>query len=183
MEFFLGQIIMFGGNFAIRGFMLAQGQLLPISSNSALFSLYGTTYGGDGRTTFGLPDLRGRAPIQQGHGPGLPDYRLGERGGYPTTTLNTTHLPNHSHAIPATNANVNVGIGWNTEGGEGSGNVLANPAINGEDAEQNIQATGQVAIPAQNTTAVGGQQAFSNMQPFLAINYEVCMQGIFPSRS
>ncbi|MEM8909888.1 MAG: tail fiber protein, partial [Bacteroidota bacterium] len=97
MEPFIGQIMMFGGNFAPRGWALCNGQLMPISQNQALFSLLGTTYGGDGRTTFALPDLRGRAAMHAGHGPGLTDRRLGQRSGTETNTMNTLQMPSHSH--------------------------------------------------------------------------------------
>lgn len=99
-EPFLAQISLFGSNFAPRGWALCDGQLLPISSNSALFSLLGTTYGGDGRTNFALPDLRGRVPIHAGDGPGLSSRRLGQRGGTETVILNTTQIPSHRHTIP-----------------------------------------------------------------------------------
>src|SRR6056297_1754420 len=110
-EQFLGQIMMVGYNFCPRGWANADGQLLPISSNSALFSLYGTTFGGDGRTTFALPDLRGRVPIHPGQGIGLPNYTLGQRGGQASITLGIDNLPPHEHTVspPA-----NTGEGQNT---------------------------------------------------------------------
>lgn len=98
-EGFIGEIKMFGGNFAPRSWAFCEGQLLSIASNTALFSILGTTYGGDGRTTFGLPDFRGRVSIHQGTGPGLPTYRLGAKGGSPTTTLNILNMPAHNHTI------------------------------------------------------------------------------------
>ena len=112
---FIGQIIMFGGNFAPRGWALCDGQLLPISQNSALFSILGTTYGGDGRTSFGLPELRGRVAMHPGNGPGLSSRRLGERSGVETVTLGATQVPAHGHnpvanAIgPAGNSNDAIG--------------------------------------------------------------------------
>src|SRR5680860_143283 len=99
MDPFLAQIIMFGGNFAPRGWAFCEGQLLAISQYTAVFSLLGTTYGGDGRTTFGLPDFRGRVPMHHGTGPGLPTVRLGEKGGSPTTTLGLQNLPSHTHTV------------------------------------------------------------------------------------
>ena len=99
-EPFYGEITMFGGNFAPGGFAFADGQLLSISSNTALFSLYGTTYGGDGRTTFGLPDLRGRVSMHPGSGPGLSRRKLGEKGGSETNSLNVNQMPAHSHSVP-----------------------------------------------------------------------------------
>lgn len=172
MEFFLGQIILFGGNFAIRGFALAQGQLLSISSYSAVFSLYGTTYGGDGRTTFGLPDLRGRVPIGEGNGPGLTHRGLGARGGSETNVLTVNQMPPHSHNIP-----VNVTAGEEDEANPGVG-VLANSG-----ADNFTSSTANGSYGGGGTTSSGAGQAFNNMQPWLAINYEVCLQGVFPSRS
>ncbi len=99
MDPFIGEIIMFGGNFAPRSWALCDGQLLPINQHSALFSILGTIYGGDGRTTFALPDLRGRAAIHAGHGPGLSDRRLGSRSGTETTTIQIHNLPVHSHTV------------------------------------------------------------------------------------
>src|SRR5687768_7076897 len=98
-EPFIGQIILFGGNFAIRGYALCNGQLLSIAQNTALFSILGTTYGGNGQTTFALPDLRGRAPLHWGQGPGLPNVSLGEVGGSTTQTLTVNQMPAHSHLV------------------------------------------------------------------------------------
>jgi microcystin-dependent protein len=103
MEPFIGQIMMFGGSFAPRGWAFCEGQLLPISQNAALFSILGTTYGGDGRSTFALPDLRGRVAIHPGSGPGLSNYRLGEKGGVESVALNVNQIPAHSHGISASN--------------------------------------------------------------------------------
>lgn len=188
MEFYIGQIIMFGGNFAIRSFALANGQLLAINSNSALFSILGTTYGGDGRTTFGLPDLRGRVPVSSGNGPGLSDYRLGQRGGTQTHTMTLQQMASHNHTvIPST---VPASIGISSEDGtenDPSGNVLAiaeggalpyTAAANADGQLTGFTQAGQPTI-ANN----GGQQAFSILQPYLTINYEVCLMGIFPSRN
>ena len=100
-EPFIGEISMFAGNFAPRGWAFCEGQLLPIAQNQSLFSILGTTYGGDGRTTFGLPDMRGRVSIHPGTGPGLTNYRLGNKGGSETTTLTTNQLPSHNHTISA----------------------------------------------------------------------------------
>src|SRR5438045_7604430 len=100
-EGFIGEIRMFGGNFAPKGYQLCNGQILPIAQNTALFSILGTTYGGNGQTTFGLPDLRGRAPVSAGQGPGLPNYDLGTQTGSPTTTLTTGQMPTHSHTVAA----------------------------------------------------------------------------------
>ena len=123
MEPFIGQIIMFGGNFAIRSFALCDGQLQPISQNTALFSLLGTIYGGDGRTTFALPDLRGRVPVHMGNGPGLSSYRIGQRLGVERMTLTANNVPPHSHPLTG-NPSVNVS-GANANTNEPGGAFLA----------------------------------------------------------
>ena len=169
MEPFIGQIMMFGGNFAPRGWAFCDGQLLPISQNTALFSLLGTTYGGDGRTTFALPDLRGRTPIHSGHGPGLSDYRQGSKGGQETVTLTVNQMPSHNHVVKA---NLDEGTSDEVEN-----NYLSNSStpLYSSSADGNL-----------NTSSVvhtGGGQAHSNMQPYLAIQYVIALQGIFPSRS
>ena len=178
---FIGEIIMFGGNFAIRGYAKCDGQLLAISSNSALFSLLGTTYGGDGRTTFALPDLRGRMAMHAGRGPGLSDRRLGQRGGAETVTLTEAQLPPHSHAaeaaVRATSAEGNTA--------DPTGAVLAkNGAYNQYRKETKTPAVSMTA----NTVAVtigktGGGSPHSNMPPFTVVTYLISMQGTFPSRS
>lgn len=176
MEFYIGQIIMFGGDFAIRNFALAEGQLLAISQHNALFSLYGTIYGGDGRTTFGLPDLRGRVPIQHGHGPGLPSYRLGERGGYPTTTLIEGNLPAHSHTmvIPV------QGDEGEEDASNPAGAFLANT---GADNFASSASSNSFYGQGLRTANTGANLSFSNQPPYLAINYEVCLYGLYPSRN
>ena len=171
MEPFLGEIIMFGGNFAPRGWAFCDGQLLPISQNQALFSLLGTIYGGDGRTTFALPDLRGRVSIHQGNGPGLSDYRLGSKGGAENVTLTAAQIPAHNHAIKAAN-----------QGGDDSDPTTANgfgSAANDLYLETAPGTTMQNGIMS-NT---GGNQQHTNIQPYLAINFIIALQGTFPSRS
>ena len=167
---FLGEVRIFAGNFAPRGWALCEGQLLPISQNSALFSILGTIYGGDGRTTFALPDLRGRAPVSQGNGPGLPDYRLGQRGGNATTTLTTANLPAHNHAMQV---QVNTDTGEETD----PTTFLASSTTFAEEATANQFLGGvQMGLTGSNT-------AFSNEPPFLAINYIIATQGTYPSRN
>lgn len=168
---FIGEIRMFAGNFAPRSWALCEGQLLSISQNTALFSIIGTIYGGDGRTTFGLPDLRGRVPIGPGNGPGLPSYRIGQRGGSPTNTLTTAQLPSHSHA-----AAVQVNT---SDAGESNpnGQFLGAGAIYAEEATSGAN-LGGVAIGH-----TGSNQSINNMAPFLAINYIIALQGTYPSRS
>lgn len=179
---FLGEIRMFAGSFAPRGFAFCQGQLLPISQNDALYALIGTTYGGDGQNTFGLPDLRGRVPINQGQGPGLTTRVLGEKAGTETVQLTTAHLPAHTHAMYATTA-------------KGSQSV---PAVNSMPAQpdgdnQSSTATFYV-IPGANplqpstmaasTVAVsGGNQPHANIMPVLCVNFIIALEGVFPSRN
>lgn len=167
----LGSIMLFAGNFAPRGWAFCNGQLLPISSNSALFSLLGTQYGGDGRTTFALPDLRGRAPVSPGQGPGLRSYQVGTVAGSETTTLTTVNLPSHSHTLRGSAA---PGTS-NTP----DGNV---PAVN-RDGILHYDSDASVNMSSGSISNTGGGQPFNNISPVLAIHYCIALQGIFPSRS
>lgn len=169
---FIGEILMFGGNFAPRSWALCEGQLLAISQNSALFSILGTIYGGDGRTTFGLPDLRGRAPIHFGSGPGLPSYREGQQGGAETVTLNINQIPTHNHAIS---------IGVNTSaGGENNPNGQFLSSITSGYSEE---ATSGANLGGVSQSNVGGSQGHTNMQPYQVVNFIICLFGIYPSRN
>lgn len=165
-EPFLGSIVLFAGNFAPRGWAFCNGQILAISQNTALFSLLGTTYGGNGQTTFALPDLRGRAAISAGQGPGLANYSLGESAGEETVTLNVNQIPAHQHAQPASNAEQDTNR---------PGNAV--PAKGGVYAGSTDGAT------LDPTTIAGGSQPHDNRSPFLALNYIIALQGIFPSRN
>ncbi len=172
MDPFLGEILLFAGNFAPRGWAYCEGQLLPISQYSALFSILGTTYGGDGRTTFALPDLRGRAPISPGNGPGLSSYRLGQKGGAESHTLTIANLPSHNHTVTTT-----MDADPGTTSTPGPGLVPA-------EASEDIYGPGTSAVSTDHvSTLAGGNQAVSNMPPFLALNYIIALQGTFPSRS
>lgn len=175
-EPFLGQIVMFGGNFAPRGWALCDGQLLPIASNAALFSILGTTYGGDGRTTFGLPDLRGRSPMHAGNGPGLTPRQLGSKSGSETTTLLLNNLPSHNHT-----GQVQLKASGNpadTDNPTGSNLGIAN-AYSTQPASVDMAAdAGTVTV--SNT---GGGQPFNNVHPYQAVNFIIALQGIFPSRN
>lgn len=173
MDPFIGEIIMFGGNFAPRGWALCDGQLLPIASNSALFSILGTIYGGDGRTTFALPDLRGRVPMHAGNGPGLSDRRLGSRGGQETVTLTTSQIPAHHHTIFAISA---VG-----DSNDPSSRLLANTGA--FDNEYSANTSGYVTMSSNMVGNTGGGQYHTNVQPFLCVNFIIALQGVFPSRS
>jgi microcystin-dependent protein len=171
MDPFIGQIIMFAGNFAPRGWALCDGQLLPIAQNTALFSILGTTYGGDGRTTFGLPDLRGRVPVHPGQGSGLSPYTLGQTAGSETVTLIETQMPMHTHVFAP---------GCSTDP-PSSGN----PA-NGVPAAQDVQAFGNPANASMlpgNSSVAGGSQPHENLQPLLCVNFIIALEGIFPSRN
>lgn len=179
MEPFIAQIVFFGGNFAPRGWAFCEGQLLAISQNTALFSLLGTTYGGDGRTTFGLPDLRGRSIISPGNGPGLSSISWGQKGGAETHTLNIVQLPSHNHIIAQTNGTATYG--GNAEAGGAQGNFFSNSATNTDGADHNIGGT--VTIPAHNTQNTGASQPFGIRSPYQAIYAIIALQGIYPSRS
>lgn len=189
MNPFIGQIIMFGGNFAPRGWALCEGQLLAISTNTALFSILGTTYGGDGRTTFALPDMRGRTPIGPGIGPGLPSYRLGQKSGTPTNTLTTAQIPSHNHsAAGRLKVNNTPGITDQPEGNyptQAGGRTVATPPVGVQlftytNSQNAFGANDGVEVTIGNT---GGSQSVNNMQPFQAVNFIIALVGVFPSRS
>lgn len=183
MDPFLGQITIFAGNFAPRGWALCDGQLLPISQYSALFSILGTTYGGDGRTTFALPDLRGRAPIHAGTGPGLSTRQLGSRSGQETHTLTILEMPSHNHLA----SSVSKLHGLNTNGDDdilAPGASLASGAeIYNTSTPPNTELNSQSVSTATTVLNQGGNQAHNNMQPYLAINYIIALVGVFPSRN
>lgn len=161
---YVGEIRMFAGNFAPAGWLFCAGQLLPISENETLFQLIGTTYGGDGQSTFALPDLRGRTPIHQGSG-----FILAESGGAEEITLTTNQIPGHSHALLASTS-----IASQTSPG---GNVPAQTST--FDFYQTSPASTPMA--PQSVGAVGGSQPHTNFQPYLCINYIISLFGIFPS--
>lgn len=170
---FIGEIRMFAGNFAPRGWSICSGQLLSISQNDALFSLLGTMYGGDGRTTFGLPDLAGRVPLHYGEGPGLSSRRLGEKGGQEAVSLSIGEIPPHTHALRATSAEASDG--------SPSENLLAKSTA-GTDmyapADQNNLQMNGVAV--SNT---GSNTKHANIAPFLCVNFIISLFGLYPSRS
>ena len=184
MDPFLGQIEMFGGNYAPRSWALCDGQLLAISSNTALFSILGTTYGGDGRTTFGLPDLRGRVAMHPGSGPGLTPARLGEKKGNETTTLSVANMPTHNHG-----AGLHVSSANATQSAATAGSTIGTPgAISGRDFAGTFGFNAGTPDVAMNAGAVttannGSSQAFSNEQPSTAVNYIICINGEYPSRN
>jgi microcystin-dependent protein len=163
VEPFLGMLMAVPFNFAPKGWVLCQGQLLPINQYQALFAVLGTTYGGDGRTTFGLPDLRSRIPVGSGQG-----FTLGEKGGSESVTLTMSQVPPHTHNVMATAAGASTP--------NPSGNVLATAAM---------YATGTTltAMSPNAISAAGGSQPHPNLQPYLVVNWCIALQGIFPSQN
>lgn len=178
MDPMIATIILFAGNFAPRGWAFCQGQILSIAQNTALFSLLGTTYGGNGQTTFALPDLRGRVPIGQGQGPGLSPISLGQVGGTENTTLLITNMPAHNHTLIVTPRAV-------TEAGDTSNPTGAYLANSGA-LDREFKASGTfVNMGAATATSgiAGGSQPFSLRNPYLALNYIIALEGIYPSRN
>jgi microcystin-dependent protein len=163
-EPFLSEIRIMSFGFPPKGWALCDGQLLPINQNQALFSLLGTTYGGDGRVNFALPDLRGRVPIHEGDG-----HTLGERGGEQGHTLSISEIPTHTHVLNGTNTN----------------GAVNNPNNNFIGAVNNMYSPSGslVAFDPTSVTTVGGSQAHLNMEPFLVLNFSIALQGIFPSQT
>lgn len=179
MEGTLAEVRMFAGNFAPRGWQLCNGQLLSIAQWTAVFALVGTIYGGNGQTTFGLPDFRGRIALGTGQGPGLPNINLGEMAGSPTTTLLLTNLPFHNHTISGTVSMVANG------GTDGLTDDPAGRRLAGANIYTNFANEPATMAPLTSNLTVGntGSNApFSNMPPYLGMNFIVCVEGIFPSR-
>jgi len=161
---FLSEIRLMSFNFAPKGWALCNGQLLPINQNQALFSLLGTTYGGDGRVNFGLPDLRARVPMHMGNG-----HVLGERAGEDSHTLRLTEIPTHVHGLQASPSSGNSGIAGN--------NILASAAA------YSASPSTLTSLTSATVASIGGSQPHANEQPYLVLSYCICLQGIFPSRS
>ena len=174
-EPFLAEIKIFAGNFAPRGWAFCNGQLLPISQNTALFSLIGTTYGGDGRTTTALPNLKDRAPMQPERGPGLTDRRLGEVGGVETVTLSEAQMPNHNHLINATQRIADDDDPGNTK-------LLATARGAGLYKTPDAMTT-TVNMAPQAVLNTGGSQIHTNEQPYLTMYFIIALVGLYPSRS
>ena len=171
-EAFIAEIRMFAGNFAPRDWALCDGQLLSINQHQALFSLLGTTYGGDGRTTFALPDLRGRVAIHPGQGPGLSYYNQGAIGGSETNTLTTNQLPSHNHSVNAVTATGNQT--------SPTGNLVADSGLfDNEYSNANADTTLKSTM-IENT---GGGQPVNNIQPYGTVNYIIALYGTFPTRN
>jgi microcystin-dependent protein len=182
-EPFIGEIKILGFNFAPRGYQTCSGQILSIATNTALFSLLGTYYGGNGQTTFALPDLQGRTPIGQGQGPGLPDYVLGEAAGTTAVSLTTSNIPAHIHTLNAVSAKLPASSA-NADEISAEGNFLANVSnsiYSGSGATPGIY-TGSVQISG-TTDMTGSGIPVSILNPYLVINYSIATEGIFPSRN
>jgi len=184
-EPFLAEIRPFAFNFPPRGWAHCDGQILPINQNQSLFSLLGTTYGGDGRTNFGLPDLRGRVPLHEGQGPGLSNRRLGERGGAETVNLTAAEMPSHTHADGADPNNLEATVQANSEAATSSDptvagtNLAAANAYNSDPPSVDMSA----ASHQLSLTDTGGSQGHNNMPPVTTLNFCIAMQGVFPSRN
>jgi microcystin-dependent protein len=172
-EPFIAEIRIFAGNFAPRSWAFCNGQLLPVSQNTALFSLIGTTYGGDGRTTTALPNLKGRLPMHPGRGPGLTSRRLGQRGGVEMVSLAESQMPNHNHTVRAFGFTSNTG----TPTLSTSIAVANGGGLFRTDTSSNMVSGSTSALPA-----TGGSQPHNNMQPFIAMNFIIALQGLYPSR-
>lgn len=177
---FIGEIRLFGGNFAPSGWAFCNGQLQSIAQNTALFALIGTFYGGDGQSTFGLPDLRSRVPLHQGQGPGLSLYTVGQASGSEQVTLVSNQIPQHQHSLNATTAQGSATTPGNTV-------MLATPVEPGVKTSLYVVPGTSAVNPApmapQSIGVTGGNQPHSNMMPTLAINYIIAVEGIFPSRN
>ncbi len=169
-EPFLGEIRMFGFSFAPDGWALCNGQLLPISQNTALFSLLGTTYGGDGTTTFAVPDLQSRVPVHQGQGAGLSSRVQGQAGGTETVTLAATQMPEHTHPVKASSSAAASGIPEGRAMARSSSHIYHDP-----DAS--------TVMNAKMLGDAGGSEPHGNIQPYLVLNFCISLTGIFPSQS
>lgn len=175
MEGYLASILFFAGKFAPRNWAFCNGQLISIASNTALFSLLGTTYGGNGTTTFALPNFQGRVPIGTGTGPGLPSVNLGQLSGNPTVTLTTAQIPAHTHAATAAVAAAST----NGSSATPAGNIFAASAANA----YGTTANGSLAGATLTLGLAGSSQPFSVQQPTLGLNFLICQYGFFPSRN
>ncbi|WP_299866461.1 tail fiber protein [uncultured Hoeflea sp.] len=171
-EPFLAEVRLLGFNFAPRGWAFCDGQILPINQNQSLYSLLGTTYGGDGRTSFALPDLRGRTPIHTGRSNGGAAHTLGQKSGEETHTLQANEMPQHDHVLQASASDANaVNV---------TGAVLARTA---SADSYRTDLTALTSLGAGTVLNVGGGQAHENMQPYIAVNFCIALQGLFPSRN
>jgi len=166
----LGEIRMFAGNFAPQGWAKCEGQLLSIAQNSALFSILGTTYGGDGESTFGLPDLRGRVPLGPGNGPGLSNKSLGQKSGTETNTLSVAQMPAHNHTINAVSSDGNKSA---PAANLPAGTKLLDPEYS--------NATANTTMHSNMVANKGGGQSVNNMQPYVSVTFIIALTGVYPS--
>ncbi|MDP3180583.1 MAG: tail fiber protein [Bacteroidota bacterium] len=169
---FVAEVRIFAGNFAPRGWAFCEGQLISISQNTALFSLLGTTYGGNGQTNFGLPNLRGRAPMHPGNGPGLSPHSLGEMGGSSTVTLTSSQIPAHTHTMKH---NKTVAGDSNSPAGK----LFAKSVV----PVASVFSSSPPDMAIASSTVAGGSQPHNNMQPYLGVSYIIALQGIYPPRT
>ncbi len=204
MEGYLSEIRLFGGTFAPRGWAFCAGQIMQINTNDALFSLIGTTYGGNGSNTFALPDFRGRVPVGVGQGPGLPHVSLAQAWGSETHVITSNEMPMHTHVVIGPGSvpvegQINMNMAVNGDGATseqpggnflaptgGSGVYDANPS--GSDTLNpnaiSVDTSGlSLDVSTMQITNSGGSQPVSNMQPYLVLNYIICLEGIYPSRN
>lgn len=179
MDGYIGEIRMFAGNFAPRNWVFCDGSLLSISNYQELFSILGTTYGGDGRTTFGLPDLRGRVAMGNGSGPGLTNHQLGERSGQETVTLSENQIPSHTHVATAT-VNADSNPGSSTSPGNSVWAAHTEDITAYGTTQNATMAAGAVSV---SNAAAGGGGDHTNLQPYLVVNYIICLVGIYPQRN
>ena len=181
-EPYLGQMMVWGGNFCPRGWFTANGALLAISQNTALFSLLGTTYGGDGRTTFALPDMSGRAPIGPGTGPGLSTYQLGQRGGLEFVTLTETTMPSHTHTVTVDAKLPTSSAAPDTNSPNGNSLATYPGTVNAYKTGVGDQ-TGMTVTGAISINNTGGSQSHENRSPYLAAQWCIAGVGVYPSRN
>ncbi|WP_105172806.1 phage tail protein [Pseudoalteromonas sp. T1lg24] len=172
---FIGEIRMFAGNFAPRQWAMCNGQVIAISQNDALFSLIGTFYGGDGRSTFAIPDMRGRIPMQWGNGPGLTPRPIGQKTGEETVTLLPTQIPSHTHAFQASLDSVSSVDPTNT--------VLGTFAASDQMYTETFEQADKGTMNSSSVMNAGGSQAHTNSMPFQCLTYIICLLGVYPSRN
>jgi microcystin-dependent protein len=177
IEGFIGMLVLYGCNFAPRGWAFCAGQLLPIAQNTALFSLLGTQYGGNGTTNFALPDLRGRVPIGQGQGSGLSNYVIGETIGAENITLLQTQIPAHNHGFKVANTSASLAAPVN------NASIANYTDINGDGGQLYNSLNPATTLTAPSVGATGSNTPHSNMQPFLVMNFCIATVGIFPARN
>jgi len=180
MDGVLAYTTLFAGNFAPRNWAFCQGQIIAISANTALFSLIGTYYGGNGTTNFGLPDLRGRAVVGAGSGPGLSPYDVGQVGGTETNFMNTAQMAAHAHLI---NFTATPGSGSSANQTDPASTVYAPDSSGNSDYSSNPTNNTGIYPGTVTMTATGGNQPFTNIKPYLTLNYIICLAGMFPSRN